>query len=116
MPYEFQESSRTHSEEWVGWCCSYCGAPLVPRGSGLLCREEQRWFATRDGVHLLMPEERRQSLRAFREIQRRTERAVRHGKEEERRAVAEGLRLVQEALGPEPWHVLAAGAGSLAGS
>ncbi|HEY7515386.1 MAG TPA: methyltransferase domain-containing protein [Vicinamibacteria bacterium] len=120
MRDEFPEPSRpTQSQEWVGWCCSYCSGPLVRRGSGLLCREEERWFATRRGVHLLLPEARRRSLRAFREILRRTERpAVRRAGEEERRSrlVAEGLRKAQESLGAGPWYVLAAGGDSVARS
>jgi SAM-dependent methyltransferase len=119
MRDHLQESSRASSEEWVGWCCSYCGAPLAPRGSGLLCREEERWFATRHGVQLLLPEERRQHLRAFREIRRRAERpSLRRAREEEERSrrVAEGLALVRDALGPGPWYVLAAGAESVARS
>jgi SAM-dependent methyltransferase len=119
MRDHFQESPRSYSEEWVGWCCSYCGAPLVPRGSGLFCREEERWFATRHGVHLLLPEERRQSLLAFRDIRRRLGRVpARRGREEEerRRHVAEALSLVREALGPAPWYVLAAGDGPVARS
>ncbi len=117
MRDEFQESSRGSSEEWVGWCCSYCGAPLVPRRRGLLCREEERWFATRRGVHLLLPADRRQSLRAFREIRRRVDRPpVRRDREEAGRSllVADGLRLAGETLGAGPWYVLAAGGESVA--
>jgi SAM-dependent methyltransferase len=119
MRDHFQESPRSYSEEWVGWCCSYCGDPLVPRGSGLLCREERRWFATRHGVHLLLPEERRQSLLAFREIRRRMERTPArrpYEDEERRRYVAEALGRVREALGSGPWYVLAAGDGLVARS
>ena len=116
MRDQFQEPSRGPSEEWVGWCCSYCGAPLVPRGSGLQCREEERWFATRRGVHLLLPAERRESLRAFREIRRRVDRAhLRPAREEEERSrlVAEGLRLALESLGDGPSYILAAGGESV---
>ena len=76
MRDDLQESPSPASEEWVGWCCSYCGAPLTPRGSGLFCRAEERWFATRDGVHLLLPEERRRVLGAFRDMRERAERAL----------------------------------------
>jgi SAM-dependent methyltransferase len=35
-----------------------------------------RWFATHDGVHLLLPEERRRVLGAFRDMRERAERAL----------------------------------------
>ncbi len=75
MRDDLQESPSFPSEEWVGWCCSYCGAPLVPRGRGLFCRAEERWFATQDGIHLLLPEERRRSIGAFQEMRKRLPRA-----------------------------------------
>jgi SAM-dependent methyltransferase len=112
MRDEFLETPGSHSEEWVGWCCSSCGAPLVPHGSGLLCRAEERWFATRDGVHRLLPEERVQVLRAYQEISRRVGRVrpLRPRDEDERaRLVDEAMRRVRETLGPGPWYVLAAG-------
>ncbi len=112
MRDEQLEPSPAPSEQWVGWCCSCCGAPLVPRGRGLLCRVEQRWFATRDGVHLLLPEERRQTIHAFREIRRRVPRVpARSLREEEERSrcLAEGLALAGDALGPGPWDTLVVG-------
>jgi hypothetical protein len=60
--------------EWVGWCCSYCAAPLVARGSGLYCAAEGRWFANLDGVNRLLPEERRRELLPFLELYRRARR------------------------------------------
>ncbi len=112
MRDEFLEASGAHSEEWVGWCCSSCGAPLVPRGRGLLCRAEERWFATRDGVHRLLPEERSQVLGAYREIARRVARSpARRPREaqEQRRSIEDVMGQAREALGPGPWYVLAAG-------
>jgi SAM-dependent methyltransferase len=115
MRDEFQVSAGAHSEEWVGWCCSSCGAPLVPRGRGLFCRAEERWFATRGGVHLLLPEERSQLLRAYRDIWQRTARPParsRREAEEHRRLVDEAMGRAREALGQGPWYVLAAGVDS----
>ena len=57
-----------------GWCCSYCGAPLAPHGEGLLCADEQRWFATDDGVHRLLPDERRREILPFLELYQRVRR------------------------------------------
>jgi SAM-dependent methyltransferase len=112
MRDELLETPGSHSEEWVGWCCSSCGAPLVPHGSGLLCRAEERWFATRDGVHRLLPEERGQVLRAYGELARRVARVPARGPrqaQEHARLVDEAMGRGREALGAGPWYVLAAG-------
>jgi SAM-dependent methyltransferase len=119
MRDELLETPGSHSEEWVGWCCSSCGAPLVPHGSGLLCRAEERWFATRDGVHRLLPEERSQVLRAYGEISRRVARGPARGSreaEEHGRLVEEAMGRAREALGRGPWYVLAAGVDSAMGT
>ena len=118
MRDHFQESPRSYSEDWVGWCCSYCGEPLVPGGAGFSAARRNAGSRRVDGVHLLLPEERRQSLLAFREIRRRVERAPARREEDEewRRHVAEALGLVREGLGPGPWYVLAAGDGPAARS
>lgn len=49
----------------AGWCCSYCSAPLEVQAHGLYCAAERRWFASLDGVHRLLPEERRRQLGPF---------------------------------------------------
>jgi hypothetical protein len=49
----------------VSWCCSYCGALLEPRGLGLFCPAESRWFVTQGAVYL-PPAERRQQIQPFR--------------------------------------------------
>ncbi len=116
MRDQYQESSSPHSEEWVGWCCSYCGAPLTPRGSGLLCRAEGRWFATRDGVHLLLPEERRVAIRAFQEIRKRVGRGRYRDAPEalgSDHRFREVLGLAEAAIGAGPWDVLQVGLGAL---
>jgi SAM-dependent methyltransferase len=108
------DPSPAHAEQWVGWCCSYCGAPLVPRGSGLFCRAEQRWFATREGVHLLLPEERRRAIRAFREIRARVRREpARRPRDvcETEDHWREVLALAEATLGSGSWDVLEAGRG-----
>lgn len=115
--------------EWVGWCCSYCAAPLVARGCGLYCAAEERWFANLDGVNRLLPEERRRELLPFLELYRRVRRDEGWSAEPGLPDVARGhryeaiwrmrarhfraaLALVAEKLGPGPWRVLEAGAGS----
>jgi SAM-dependent methyltransferase len=99
---------------WVGWCCSYCAAPLRPVGWGLLCEDEQRWFATQEGVHRLLPEERRREIRPFLELYQRVRR------DEGWNAAAcatrgtpldAALALVAPDLGPAPWKALEVGAG-----
>src|SRR5688572_15376806 len=59
---------------WPGWCCSYCGAPLARDRGGLMCAAEGRWFATQEGIHRLLPEERRRALLPFVELYRRVRR------------------------------------------
>src|SRR2546422_944146 len=61
-------------EAWVGWCCSYCAAPLEVRAHGLFCRAEGRFFATLEGVHRLLPEERRREVQPLVELQQRAKR------------------------------------------
>ncbi len=116
-------------EGWVGWCCSYCSAPLAPRGSGLYCAAEGRWFASQDGVHRLLPEDRRRELLPYLELYRRVRRdegwvaeaglpEVPRGHRHEAiwrlraRHFERAMALVAERLGPGPWRVLEAGAGS----
>jgi SAM-dependent methyltransferase len=124
-PLEPEVSER---QGWVGWCCSYCSAPLEPKPNGLFCAEEGRWFGTVEGVHRLLPQERRQELQAFLEFHQRVRRAdgwrlemglpeVLPGHPHEttwlRRAAAlrAGRRLVEAHLGTGPWRVLEVGAG-----
>jgi SAM-dependent methyltransferase len=99
---------------WVGWCCSYCSAPLRPLASGLVCDEEQRWFATQGGVHRLLPDERRRELRPFLEIYQRVRRDDGWSAEvcaARGAALDPALALAEAHLGPGPWKVLEAGAG-----
>jgi SAM-dependent methyltransferase len=113
---------------WPGWCCSYCAAPLRADGHGLVCPRENRWFATQDGVHRLLTQERRRELRPALEAYQRVRRdegwQARRGLPEvpdsdphapiwRRRArhFARALALAGERLGPGPWRVLDAGAG-----
>jgi SAM-dependent methyltransferase len=103
-----------HVEGWVGWCCSYCSAPLRPWAAGLLCVDERRWFATLDGVHRLLPHERRRDIQPFLELHQRVRRD--EGWRAERCAtrgvpLPEGLALAGAHLGPGPWKVLEVGSG-----
>ena len=113
---------------WVGWCCSYCAAPLRPKGAGLVCADEERWFATHEGIHRLLPEERRREIRPFLELYQRVRRdegwraepglpdvPPSHPRARLWRARAarfrEALAIAARHLGPAPWHVLEVGAG-----
>jgi SAM-dependent methyltransferase len=120
---------EAHGEEWIGWCCSYCAAPLESRGAGLYCQAEGRWFATIDGVHRLLPADRRNELLPFLELYRRVRRDegwralpglpdVPPGHPHEaiwrRRArhFRAAMARAEQVLGLGPWQVLEAGAGS----
>jgi SAM-dependent methyltransferase len=109
-------SSRESPEiPWrVGWCCSYCSAPLELVDHGLVCPAEDRWFATDRGVHRLLPQERRQELLPALELDLRARRDARDPDRERAaaRRLDEALRLATVALGAGPWRVLDAGAGS----
>lgn len=111
-----------------GWCCSYCSAPLEVQAHGLYCAAEGRWFATLDGVHRLLPEERRRELRPFLELYQRVRRDQGwraepglpevprdhpHAAIWKARAARfqRGLDLLATRLGPGPWRVLEVGAG-----
>jgi SAM-dependent methyltransferase len=115
-------------DDWPGWCCSYCFAPLENRSHGLFCAVEGRWFATERGVHRLLPDDRRREILPFLELYQRVRRdegwrASRelpcvHGGHphaavwrERAPRFREGMRLAAAALGPGPWRVLDAGAG-----
>lgn len=112
----------------VPWCCSYCGALLEPRGAGLFCPAEDRWFATDGAVHRLLPAERRQQLQPFLELYQRVRRdegwrampglpdvpeGHPHADIWRRRArhFRFGASLLRARLGPGPWEVLEVGAG-----
>jgi len=116
------------AEAWVGWCCSYCAAPLEVRAHGLFCRPEGRFFADLDGVHRLLPEERRRELLPTVELLQRTRRDAGwraepglpevppghpHGEVWRRRARAlrEGFALAAERIDRGPWNVLEVGGG-----
>lgn len=103
------EELRAHG--WVGWCCSYCAAPLRPLGSGLLCADEQRWFATQDGVHRLLPEERRREIQPFLELHERVrdEGMWNDWPTTREDALLRGLEIAEAHLGPGPWKVLEVG-------
>lgn len=107
-------SLQLHAQDWVGWCCSYCAAPLRPMSAGLLCADEQRWFATHEGVHRLLPNERRREIRPFLELYQRVRRD--EGWRPEVCAARgvpldDALALARSSLGRGPWRVLEAGAG-----
>lgn len=110
------------------WRCSYCAAPLVPYGEGLMCADETRWFGTDGGVHRLLPAERRQAVQPFLELYQRVRRdegwraqpglptvPPDHPHASIWRARAErferGLALCAAALGRSRWDVLEVGAG-----
>jgi SAM-dependent methyltransferase len=122
-------AERAPGEDWVGWCCSYCSGPLVGHGAGLFCAAEGRWFATLDGVHRLLPAERRIELLPFLELYNRSRRdegfrasvglpEVPPGHPQEnlwrRRAhhFRAAMARAEQTLGPGPWRVLEVGAGS----
>ncbi len=122
-------SAEALREDWVGWCCSYCSAPLVARGFGLYCVAEGRWFASLDGVHRLLPEDRRRELLPYLELYRRVRRdegriaeaglpevprGHPHHSEWRQRArhFKIAMELATKRLRPAPWRVLEAGAGS----
>jgi SAM-dependent methyltransferase len=128
MSGDVRTAGLAEASSWVGWCCSYCAAPLAAHGHGLLCRAEGRWFATQDGVHRLLPEERRRELRPVVEMHQRVRRdegwraepglpevAPAHPQARGWRARDAGFRqaraLAAARLGPGPWRVLDVGAG-----
>jgi SAM-dependent methyltransferase len=113
---------------WPGWCCSYCAAPLEPRPHGLFCAAEGRYFATHEGVHRLLPDERRRELLAGEEQYQRVRRDEGWRGEPTLPAVPEGhplaavwaqrsarfeqaIGLLGDRLGQGPWRVLEVGAG-----
>jgi len=100
----------------------------VPRGVGLLCESEGRFFAASDGVYRLLEEKRRTELRPLIELEHRLRRdqgftAIPGLPEVPRshpqaalwrkrsRNLREGLRLTGQVLGEGPWRVLEVGAG-----
>ena len=128
MSGEARATGLAEAPSWVGWCCSYCSAPLEPHGHGLLCRAEDRWFATQDGVHRLRTEERRRELLPAVEMDQRVRRdegwraepglpdvAPGHPHARAWRSRAARFRqaraLAAGRLGPGPWRVLDLGAG-----
>jgi len=121
-------STLSPPSDWPGWCCSYCAAPLQADGHGVRCAREDRWFATSDGVHRLLTQERRRELQpaleAYQRVRRdegwRAERSLPevpadhpHAAVWRRRArhFARALALARERLGRGPWRVLDVGAG-----
>ena len=114
---------------WPGWCCSYCAAPLHGDAHGLRCAHEGRWFATQQGVHRLLTQERRRELQPALEAYQRRRRdegwfaerglpdvppAHPHAALWRRRArrFARARSLARARLGRGPWRVLDVGAGS----
>lgn len=112
----------------VGWCCSYCSAPLEERAHGLYCAAEGRWFATQHRVHRLLTEERRREILPSLELYQRVRRdegwraepglpdvPPGHPHEAVWRDRASrfwrGLELAAASLGSGPWRVLEVGAG-----
>ena len=128
MSEAFTTAAGEHPAPWPGWCCSYCAAPLQGDTHGLLCAREGRWFATHNGVHRLLTQERRRELQpaleAYQRVRRdegwRAERGLPdvppghpHAAIWRRRArhFARARSLAQERLGRGPWRVLDVGAG-----
>jgi SAM-dependent methyltransferase len=128
MSGETRATGLAETSSWVGWCCSYCAAPLEAHGHGLLCRAETRWFATQDGVHRLLTEERRRELLPTVEMHQRVRRDEGWRAEPGLPDVSPGHPLARAwqsraarfrqaralaaaRLGPGPWRVLDAGAG-----
>ncbi len=118
MKDELRAADVREVEAWVGWCCSYCAAPLEVRAHGLFCRAEGRFFATLEGVHRLLPEERRREVQPLVELQQRARRdagwrAEPHAKVWRRRArmLRQGLALAAQHIGRGPWNVLEVGGG-----
>ena len=122
-------SAEAPHEDWVRWCCCHCSAPLERRGSDLYCAAEDRRFARQGGVHLLLPEARRQELLPYLELYNRVRRdegwiaeaglpEVPRGHRHEAiwrmrsRHFKTAIELVNQRLGSGPWRVLEAGAGS----
>jgi SAM-dependent methyltransferase len=108
-------SSREVPQVWrVGWCCSYCSAPLEAVEHGLLCPMEDRWFATDRGVHRLLPQERREEVLAALELDARARREDKGPRQElqRSRSLDEALRLAAAWLPAGSWRVLDVGAGS----
>jgi len=117
--HQLQSADAGQVEAWVGWCCSYCAAPLEVRPHGLFCRAEGRFFATLEGVHRLLPEERRREVQPLVELQQRARRdAARDlratGGKRRARVLHEGLAVTAEYLGRGPWNVLEVGGGGWA--
>jgi SAM-dependent methyltransferase len=125
---QVRASEPRDTESWVGWCCSYCAAPLEVQTHGLFCATEGRWFATHRGVHRLLPEERRRDILPFLELYQRVRRdegwraepglpdvAASHPQattwRSRGRRFREALPLLAAALGRGPWRVLEVGAG-----
>jgi SAM-dependent methyltransferase len=128
MSETFSAGTGADPAAWPGWCCSYCAGPLQGDAHGLVCAREGRWFATQDGVHRLLTQERRRELQpaleAYQRVRRdegwRAERGLPHvpsghphGAIWRRRArhFARARALARERLGGGPWRVLDVGAG-----
>jgi SAM-dependent methyltransferase len=114
---------------WLTWCCPYCSGVLEPRRHGLLCGGEGRFFATLDGIHRLLPDDRRRELLPFQELYERVRRDEGwkaapglpdpqadpgHAAIWRARALHfdRGLGLLRRHLGPGPWRLLDVGAGN----
>jgi SAM-dependent methyltransferase len=113
---------------WLGWCCPYCSGPLEERAHGLLCPNEDRWFATDNGIHRLLTEERRREILPFLELYQRVRRdegwraepglpdvppGHPHAAVWKQRAqrFRSGIALLEPLLGRGAWRVLEVGAG-----
>ena len=116
MNDQLQGADAPEVEAWVGWCCSYCAAPLEVRPHGLFCRAEGRFFATLEGVHRLLPEERRREVQPLVELQQRARRDAGHHRptslgKRRARMLRRGLARAAQHLGPGSWNVLEVGGG-----
>jgi SAM-dependent methyltransferase len=88
---------------WAGWCCPYCAYPLQPMGAGLRCSSEDRWFASWDGVHRLLPEERRREMQPSIEV---LEQARRIARLDEWDAFPRAREALRAGLRAHPWMIL----------
>src|SRR5260370_21442217 len=116
MKDEVASADIREAETWVGWCCSYCADPLEVHAHGLFCRAEGRFFATLEGVHRLLPEERRREVQPLVELQQRARRDAGHHRptslgKRRARMLRRGLARAPQHLGPGSWDVVGGGGG-----
>jgi SAM-dependent methyltransferase len=104
------ERDEAVRETWAGWCCPSCAFPLEPLGAGLRCASEERAFASWDGVHRLLAEERRRELQPQLEV-------LEHARRRDPAAPEAGrfdqaVDVLRRGLGGGGWRLLQPFAGS----